>query len=291
MSIIRRNIMESAIRHFSEHGFSATSIQDIADDCGISKGSFYKFFQSKEDLFIAFNESLQDTLFTKMESIRLDPSLSLKEAFILETECHFEFFLNNKFIMHDIKKLDASKGEFAPYFLRLRESLLEHSRIGLLRLLGEEAKSNIWDLVVMYNGIMREFMFLLIYEKKLLDVRAIAAYVVDRIEELAACIVFKKTEPILQNAIMNYGMCCETAGRSIFKENYKTSLLQDLISTVKELSITQFRKTELNDAIALLQEELANENPKSVLIHALLDFVGKEHELNNTVRQLERFVL
>lgn len=290
LSIIRQNIMESATRHFSKNGYAATSIQEIADDCGIAKGSLYKFFQSKEDLFIAFHDSQQKAFYTEIESIRADATLSLREAFVLETECHFEFFLNNKFIMHDIKELNASKGHFAPSFLRLRANLLKSTKEGLIRLLGEEVDPNIWDLVIMYNGIVREFIFLLIFENKPLNVREIAFYIVDRIEEMAACIVQKKTQPILQNAIMNNYMQCEMTGESITIAEYRTSLLENLLSTVKELSITNFRKAELSDAIALLQEELANEYPKSVLIHALLGFIGKEHELENIVRQLERYI-
>ncbi|MBP1994448.1 AcrR family transcriptional regulator [Paenibacillus eucommiae] len=290
MSIIRQNIMESAARYFSEHGYAATSIQEIADDCGIAKGSLYKFFQSKEDLFIAFHEAQQEALYTRVESIRADAALSLREVFILETECHFEFFLNNKFIMHDIKQLDASKGPIAPYFLQLRANLLKYSKEGLIRLLGEQFRPNIWDLVIMYNGIVREFIFLLLYENKPLNIKEIAVYIVDRVEEMAACIVQKKTQPLLSNTMMNHYMQCEKAGKSILIKEYRTSLLANLLSTTKELSITNFRKEELSDAITMLQEELAKESHKSVLVHALLDFVGKEHELKPIVRQLERYV-
>jgi AcrR family transcriptional regulator len=291
LSIIRKNIMESATRHFSEHGYAASSIKEIADDCGIAKGSLYKFFQSKEDLFISVHDFQMMALFTEIENIRANITLLLREAFILEIECYFEFFLSNKFILLDFKKMNASKGHFAPSFLRLRANLLKYSKEGLLRLLGEDVEPNIWDLVIMYNGIMKEFIYLVIFENKPLNVREIAVYIVDRIEEMAACIVQKKPEPILQNAIMNNYCHCELANESIPIAEYRTSLFENLLSTVKELSITNFRKADLSDAIVLLQKELAKEYPKSVLIHALLGFVGQEHELKNIVGQLKRYVL
>ncbi|WP_391116615.1 TetR/AcrR family transcriptional regulator [Psychrobacillus sp. L3] len=291
MSIIRQNIIESATRHFSENGFAATSIQEIADDCGIAKGSLYKFFQSKEDLYITFHDSQQMAMYTKIENIRADATLSLREVFILETECHFEFFLNNKFIMHDIKKMNTSKGQFAPYFLRLRANHLKYSMECLIRFLGEVVHPNIWDLVTMYNGIAREFIFYVIYENKPLNIREIAVYIADRIEELAECILQKKTKPILQNSIMENCMQYEMEGNSIPVGEYRTSLLGNLLSTVKELSVTNFRKAELGESITLLQEELAKEAPKSILIHALLDFIGKEHALNNIVSQLKRYTI
>ncbi|MCQ6557117.1 TetR/AcrR family transcriptional regulator [Paenibacillus mendelii] len=290
MSIIRQKIMESASRHFSLQGYAATSIQEIADDCGIAKGSLYKFFQSKEDLYVAFHDSQHIALETEIESIRSDASRSPREVFILETECHFKFFLNNKFVMHDIKELKDSNGDFSPYFLRLRASHLKFSKDGLTRLLGEDIGHYIWDLVMIYNGIVREFIFLLLFENKPLNVKEVAGYIVDRVEEMAACLVQKKTKPILQEALMNEYMQCEMAGKKISIAAYRTSLLDDLSSTLKELPTTNFRKAELSDAIALLQGELDNDKPKAVIVHALLDFIGKEHELQYIVKQLERLV-
>lgn len=43
-------IIENAIELFSEQGVEATSIQQITDKCGISKGAFYLSFKSKDEL-------------------------------------------------------------------------------------------------------------------------------------------------------------------------------------------------------------------------------------------------
>ncbi|WEK53204.1 MAG: TetR/AcrR family transcriptional regulator [Candidatus Cohnella colombiensis] len=290
LSLIRQNILESATRYFSMNGYAATSIQDIADDCGIAKGSLYKFFQSKEDLFIAFHDSQQNALYSEIESIRANDTISLKEAFILETACHFKFFLNNKFIMHDIKELGPSKGQIAPYFYRLRANHLMYSKDGLLRFLGGEIEPNIWDLVMMYSGTMREYIFLIVFENKPLIVSDVAAYIVDRIEEMASCIIQKKTEPILQSVVMNDYLQCELEGRTISFAACRTNLLENLLSTIKELPITNFRKAELSDAVIILQEELAKESPKSVLVRALLEFVGQQHELSNSTKLIEKYV-
>ena len=38
---------------FAKHGFAATDVQWIADALGISKGTIYRYFPSKEKLFLA----------------------------------------------------------------------------------------------------------------------------------------------------------------------------------------------------------------------------------------------
>lgn len=45
--------MEKALELFANQGFESTSIQQITEHCGISKGSFYLSFKSKDELILA----------------------------------------------------------------------------------------------------------------------------------------------------------------------------------------------------------------------------------------------
>ena len=46
----RSQIMEAAVRLFAEEGFDATSMQDIAREAGVAKGTMYLYFPSKDEL-------------------------------------------------------------------------------------------------------------------------------------------------------------------------------------------------------------------------------------------------
>lgn len=48
----RQKILNVAIDEFSEHGFESANINSIAQKCGISVGSIYKYFDNKEHLFL-----------------------------------------------------------------------------------------------------------------------------------------------------------------------------------------------------------------------------------------------
>ena len=50
---IRQRLFDSACRHALETGVKKTSLDALTADAGISKSSFYKFFESKEQLFLA----------------------------------------------------------------------------------------------------------------------------------------------------------------------------------------------------------------------------------------------
>jgi AcrR family transcriptional regulator len=48
----RQKILDVALTEFAQNGYSAAKINDIARKSGISIGSLYSYFESKEDLFL-----------------------------------------------------------------------------------------------------------------------------------------------------------------------------------------------------------------------------------------------
>ena len=53
MVSLKDRIIHEALRQFSSKGFMSTSISDILESAGASKGGLYNHFKSKEDLFFA----------------------------------------------------------------------------------------------------------------------------------------------------------------------------------------------------------------------------------------------
>jgi AcrR family transcriptional regulator len=62
----RAHLLEVAIRLFGKHGYHATTVPMIVKASGGSTGSFYLYFQNKEDIFAAtlktFGERIAETL-------------------------------------------------------------------------------------------------------------------------------------------------------------------------------------------------------------------------------------
>lgn len=63
----RQQILEAALAVFSERGFHASNVSDVAAAAGVSQGTIYWYFESKEELFTAavlsyFDEFGRDTL-------------------------------------------------------------------------------------------------------------------------------------------------------------------------------------------------------------------------------------
>ena len=48
-----QELLDAALDHFVEHGFAATRLNDVARAAGVSKGTLYLYYCSKEELFKA----------------------------------------------------------------------------------------------------------------------------------------------------------------------------------------------------------------------------------------------
>ena len=62
-------IIENAIQLFAEQGFEATSIQQITDKCGISKGAFYLSFKSKDELIFSLIDYFMTEVVADIEQV------------------------------------------------------------------------------------------------------------------------------------------------------------------------------------------------------------------------------
>lgn len=54
---IRANLRDSAREHFARYGLEKTTVGDLTDDVAIGRSTFYRFYDSKEDLYL---EVLED---------------------------------------------------------------------------------------------------------------------------------------------------------------------------------------------------------------------------------------
>ncbi|WP_343315092.1 TetR/AcrR family transcriptional regulator [Brucella sp. BE17] len=59
----RNQILQGAENVFLRMGFDAASMNDITREAGVSKGTIYVYFNSKEDLFVALCEHYRKTMF------------------------------------------------------------------------------------------------------------------------------------------------------------------------------------------------------------------------------------
>ena len=70
----RARLLEAARRVFEEDGFLDARITDISERAGLSHGSFYHYFESKEEVFREVAAAVDEQNSAPLEHVILDPS-------------------------------------------------------------------------------------------------------------------------------------------------------------------------------------------------------------------------
>lgn len=87
----REAILETATRAFARHGYQNTDVQQIAEALRLSKGTVYRYFPSKERLFLAAVERGVDQLEERMNHV-LDTTPDPLDRISAATRAYLQFF-------------------------------------------------------------------------------------------------------------------------------------------------------------------------------------------------------
>ena len=88
-------LMEKALKLFTEKGVNNTSIQDIADEAGVGKGTFYLYFKDKYDIRDKVIANCSNKLFA-------DALSALNKSYIKNFEDQIIFVIN--YILDELNK-------------------------------------------------------------------------------------------------------------------------------------------------------------------------------------------
>ena len=126
----RDELLQAALRRFFEAGYHATTLDDVADAAGYTKGAVYSPFGSKAGLFLALFDDIVDQRLAGARAI-IDPEDSGSEASLRALaaepveERHVRFLLLSiEFWVHAARE-PALLAAFSERYRRLRTSLAE----------------------------------------------------------------------------------------------------------------------------------------------------------------------
>jgi len=157
MSVSKERLLESAKILFSQKGYYATSVEDIVESAGLSKGAFYFYFKSKEELFKSLVEEMHLSIVKRLESF-LERELPLEDALIEHAKVFLEDIYQNRHIAQIfLFQLVGTNEEFRELYYtkiaHLRELLAKMVDKAIQR--GEITYKNAENIVNLYAGFLR----------------------------------------------------------------------------------------------------------------------------------------
>ncbi len=76
---IRAQMREKGKKLFEKHGLKKTSVDELTEAVGISKGAFYLFYESKEELFMQILEGLENEIQTTILEFAIRPNAEARK--------------------------------------------------------------------------------------------------------------------------------------------------------------------------------------------------------------------
>ncbi|MDQ0338022.1 AcrR family transcriptional regulator [Caldalkalibacillus uzonensis] len=189
--VIRTKLIEHGKKLFSQYGLKKTSIAELAAAAGIAQGSFYKFFQSKEELYFAIVEqeeaAIHEALLKHNHVLQNLTKEGLKQFLtdaiaLIESNPFFQHMFEEDVVGHLVRKLPPETinehlNKDAHLFLPLIKQWQADKRIvdldpqlvlsifralilltGQKRLIGEDLYEQTMDLLITFiaDGLIRE---------------------------------------------------------------------------------------------------------------------------------------
>lgn len=90
----RQHILAAATGLFAKHGFRGLDVQLVADRLGVGKGTVYRYFPSKRELFLAAVDHGMNRLVAHLDHAMLEHSDTL-EQMKAAVRAYLEFFTEN----------------------------------------------------------------------------------------------------------------------------------------------------------------------------------------------------
>lgn len=91
----RTNIYETGILEFATYGYSNSSTNRIVKNAGISKGSLFKYFESKEDFYFFIIDSVINEFTMSSKDKISNLPVDLFDRLIKYSELEFDWYIHN----------------------------------------------------------------------------------------------------------------------------------------------------------------------------------------------------
>lgn len=263
----KQRIIETGMKLFATKGFHSTSIQQIADQSGVSKGAFYLHFSSKEDLTLQIHHYYYNDLVERVAEVRkLD--LSPKESLARQVQVYIEAFQSNKefIIMHMRDNVDI-KSEANSFMMEMRKQTFKWSNDNLLNIYGDALMPKIVDASILFEGMMQSYFKWLVIDNLPLDSERLAHFIVRRVDDAIKGMMEESDAPqISRDQVESISMGVSTPS----EERTVQDQLRDMKEKVARLSLHKTRIDELTHALDIIEAEANKEKPERVVIQGML---------------------
>jgi AcrR family transcriptional regulator len=249
-------IMEKSLELFAKQGFEATSVQQITEHCGISKGAFYLSFKSKDELILALIDHFMSQFISNLDYVVKNSK---------DHELLFEFYYATFDSFH--KQSDFAKILIKEQMQSFNEELILrfHSYDQLMdkiilemieHLYGQEVKQTKYDLIYCIKGFMSMYSQLFLFYNVPIDSNLLSQSLVEKTNLLAK----HTTIPFISEELIE-----------MIKQPIKEEVTKEQILELIGQKLVELEDSIEKESLVLLKQQLLEPTLSPVLVKGLLE--------------------
>lgn len=274
-------IIDKSVELFAEKGYHATSVQEIAEKCGIAKGSFYNYFKSKEELLVSIFKYYYEALTDSLLDLELDASLSSKDKFLRQITVHIEHVTGNtnliKMMMQE-QMIHISK-ELDRFLHYIHEEGMIWFKRKIIELYPGLSADLLPDCTIMLDSLFKGYIGILIRKKNAFEVELLPKFILNRMDSIIASLQIMD-DPLLKQFPLHE---CSLTDLSPKEEIHSIISRMLEVETRKEEGMETNKNTE---ALKAIQEEFSKVRPSPIILESLLLFLEKNEKRSHLCTKL-----
>lgn len=262
----KQHVIKMANQLFIDKGFQATSIQDILEYSGISKGTFYNYFSSKNELLITLFKMIYKRLEKERNELLIGEDSANIEILIKQIELQLKANSTNKLLALFEEVVVSNDAELKQFIkeAQLRVLLWIYQRF--LDIFDESKKPYLLDCAIMFMGILHHNLkYFGMAHKSNASVHHVVRYSLDRVVRMVSDVAEAEDQLFQPDLLESWLPNCRKTDQGFQKKLYHAVLaLKKVLTHKEELS----KYVELLDFVQ--DELLDSKNPRKFLIDSAL---------------------
>jgi len=288
MNTRKQHVLSAAHRLFVAKGFASTSIQDILDESGISKGTFYNYFSSKNECLIAILEFVRHETFARRHEIAIGKDNDNREVLIEQIAVRMRLNKEHNMLALFESIFYANDSDLKSFIKKLHISEIEWIANRLEDLFGSHMRPYTLDGSVMLMGMIQHLMQVHIFHANdELNARKLITFVLDRIEIILRDTVNQKDIYLKRDMLF------------VNDIKHPTDDKNELIKFIQQVAakIDDESQSKGQQYIQFLVQELSQKEPRGFLIESVnrsirevFDKTSYRTQINEIVNRVWRYI-
>lgn len=267
----RKQILVTAMQLFSTKGSAATSMQEIAEVCGMSKGSLYIHFKSKEELEKSIYEHIALRIRDEVVKVDQESQLAPKEQLRKQAEVLLVHFLEvREFLLkqfHDNPRSGKTPFDHECAHQEIGKALLWFKN-KLSSVYGDEITPYTMEIGMFLGGMLGSYIRFLFMPGLPLSVGILADHLVIMLDDVTDSLLRRRPDPLVP--LETWERLKDIPSEEYHFSRHPLVIIKSMKVQLKELSLEPERQRDAMDSLSLLEKELLASPPRRVVLQGML---------------------